>query len=104
MVAVRSGLAAGFLGALLLALAASAGFAEQKSVAPQTEVAKVNINQASQEELEGVRWIGPVLAKRIIEHRGAHGPFKSVEDLIQVPGIGEVKFQKIKDQITVEKR
>ncbi len=60
----------------------------------------VNINQASAEELASkLSGIGPVLAQRIIEYRSSHGPFKKNEDLQQVSGIGEKKYNDIKDSI-----
>ena len=61
----------------------------------------VNINKATTEELIKVRGIGPVMAKRIIEHRDKNGAFKSIDDLTQVQGIGGNKLQRIKDQIMV---
>ena len=61
----------------------------------------VNVNKATTEELIKVRGIGPVMAKRIIEHRDKNGAFKSIEDLTQVQGIGGNKLQRIKDQVTV---
>jgi len=61
----------------------------------------VNVNKATTEELIKVRGIGPVMAKRIIEHRDKNGMFKSIDDLTQVQGIGGNKLQRIKDQVTV---
>jgi comEA protein len=61
----------------------------------------VNVNKATPEELVKVRGIGPVMAKRIIEHRDKNGAFKSIDDLTQVQGIGGNKLQRIKDQVTV---
>jgi len=61
----------------------------------------VNVNKATTEELIKVRGIGPVMAKRIIEHRDKNGAFKSIEDLTQVQGIGGNKLQRIKDQVMV---
>ena len=61
----------------------------------------VNVNKATIEELINVRGIGPVMAKRIIEHRDKNGAFKSIDDLTQVQGIGGNKLQRIKDQVTV---
>lgn len=62
---------------------------------------RVNINTASQEELESLPGIGPALAKQIIAYRTVNGPFKSIEDILDVPGIGPKTFEKIKDLITV---
>ncbi len=61
----------------------------------------ININTASQAELESLPGIGPTLARRIIEFREKHGPFNSIEDIKKVPGIGETTFSRIKDYITV---
>lgn len=62
---------------------------------------RININTASQAELESLPGIGPVLAQAIIEYRQANGPFKTIEELIDVPGIGPKTFEKIKALITV---
>ncbi len=61
----------------------------------------VNVNKATAEELIKVRGIGPVMAKRIIEHRDKNGAFKAIDDLAQVQGIGGNKLQRIKDQVMV---
>ncbi|MBN1145893.1 MAG: helix-hairpin-helix domain-containing protein [Anaerolineales bacterium] len=62
----------------------------------------ININTATQAELESLPYIGPALAQRIIEYREANGPFESIEEIIEVYGIGQSTFEKIKDLITVE--
>lgn len=62
---------------------------------------KVNINTASWEELTALEGIGDVLAKRIVAYREQNGPFSSAEDLMEISGIGEKKFQAIREQITV---
>ena len=61
---------------------------------------KVNINTATAGQLQTLPGIGPVLAKRIITHRSAHGPFGSVAELINVSGIGEKKLESIWNLIT----
>jgi len=61
---------------------------------------KVNINTASEQELQALPGIGPALARRIIEYR-QQKPFRSVEDIKNVRGIGPKKFEEIKDKITV---
>src|SRR5690349_23771445 len=48
----------------------------------------LDLNRATPAELDALPGIGPVLAKRVVEWREAHGPFRAVEDLEQVPGIG----------------
>ena len=65
------------------------------------EQALVNINKANVEELDSIRGIGPLLAQRIVDFRQANGRFEHLEDVIRVPGIGQAKFEKIKNQITL---
>ena len=62
---------------------------------------KININTASQEELEKISGIGPALAQRIIEYRKENGKFKNIDELKNVSGIGDKKFESIKSQITI---
>jgi competence protein ComEA len=62
---------------------------------------KININTATQEELESLPMIGPVLAKQIIEYRTANGLFQKIEDIVDVPGIGPKTFEVIQELITV---
>ncbi len=64
--------------------------------------AKLNINLATAAELEALPGIGPALAEAIVRQREAMGGFKAVEDLLEVPGIGEAKFNDIRDLVTVE--
>ena len=61
----------------------------------------VNINTATAEELETLPGIGEVLAATIIQHREEHGPFTSVDQLLDVSGIGEVTLEEIRDLVTV---
>jgi competence protein ComEA len=62
---------------------------------------KVNINEADADTLDLLPHIGPALAQRIIDYRLAHGPFKRIEDINNVKGIGDAIFSAIKDLITV---
>ena len=62
---------------------------------------KININTASKEELMTLSGIGEVIAQRIIDYREEHGKFNAVEEIKNVTGIGEARFNNIKDQITV---
>lgn len=64
--------------------------------------ALVNINVASQQELEELPGIGPVTAEKIISFRQANGPFATIEEVTLVSGIGDGKFDQIRDLITVE--
>ena len=62
----------------------------------------VNINKASQTELETLPGIGPSTALKIINYRNENGKFSSIEDLKKVSGIGDSKFDNIKDLISVK--
>jgi competence protein ComEA len=62
----------------------------------------VNINTADQAELESLPGIGPVLAQRIIAYREANGLFTTIEEIIEVDGIGQSTYELIKDLITVD--
>ena len=61
----------------------------------------VNINTADEQTLDSLPGIGPAMAKRIIEYRNTEGMFQSPEDLKKIKGIGNAKFEKLKDRITV---
>ena len=63
--------------------------------------AAVNLNTATVDELVALPGIGPVKAQAIIDHRTAHGPFKSIEGLKDVKGIGATRFEKLKPELTV---
>jgi competence protein ComEA len=62
---------------------------------------KININSASADVLDKLPRIGPKVAQRIIDFRKQNGPFKKVEELMKVKGIGEKTFAKLKDLITI---
>ena len=67
--------------------------------APNT--AKININTASKEELEEIPGVGPSTADKILTYREENGLFTFIEDIMNVTGIGEGKFEKMKDIITI---
>jgi competence protein ComEA len=62
---------------------------------------QININTATQSELESLSGIGPVYAQAIIKYRLENGPFEKIEDIQEVSGIGPVTFEKIRPYITV---
>ncbi len=63
---------------------------------------KININTASKDKLCELNGVDVVIADRIIERREKVGPFKSVEEIIEVKGIGDKTFLKIKEFVVVE--
>lgn len=64
-------------------------------------LAAVNINTASQSELEMVRGVGPAKAKAIVQYREANGAFKSVDELDNVKGFGKATVEKLRSDLTV---
>jgi len=68
---------------------------------PSPQAAAVNLNTANISQLEGLPGIGKSVAERIIEYRQKNGGFKKVEDLMNVRGIGEKSFLKLKPLVMV---
>lgn len=66
------------------------------------DTAKININMASADELAQLKGVGSKYAERIVEYREKNGPFKSVQDIMKVPGIGQKTYEENQDRITVE--
>jgi competence protein ComEA len=93
--------------ALAVAVAAHpAAQAAQKTAAPsradaKAAVAPINLNTATAAELEKLPGIGQKVAARIVEYREKNGPFKKVEELMNVQGIGEKSFLQFRSQLTV---
>lgn len=65
------------------------------------ETTLININTANEEELQKITGVGESTAKRIIEYREGNGYFSKIEDIMNVEGIGEGKFNKMKEEITI---
>ena len=63
--------------------------------------AKISINKATAAELTALPGVGPKMAERIVAYRTQNGPFKRVEDLMRVKGIGEKTFLKWKERLTL---
>lgn len=78
-----------------------APYTVQQLPAAAAQPRSVNLNTATAEELCTLPGIGPGTAADIIAHRSEHGPFRRAEDLMDVRGIGRVKFEKLQDRITV---
>ena len=70
---------------------------------PGTETkGKININNATIEELDSLPGIGQEKAKSILEYRESYGPFNSIQDLLYVPGIGASMLDEIRDLVTIK--
>jgi len=65
---------------------------------------QIDLNKASTEELTTIPGVGEALARRIIEFREKEGPFRRVEDLMKVKGIGEKSFQKMRSHVKVDSK
>ena len=88
--------------ALTVAAPSSASPLQEKSQDAKAAPAQVvNLNTAPAEQLERLPGVGPSTSARIIEYRQKNGGFKKIEELMNVRGIGEKAFLKMKSQITV---
>jgi competence protein ComEA len=74
---------------------------ESRTSARAPSIGIVNINTASAVDLEALPGIGAKTAARIVEYRQKNGPFKKVEELMNVRGVGEKNFLKLKPQISI---
>ncbi len=74
----------------------------ETSVPQETEYLWININTASEEEFQKLEGIGPAIAAEIISYRTENGDFMNIDQLLEVDGIGEKKFEAIRDHIYVE--
>ena len=89
--------------AALLLSVAGAALAEPPSATPQTSlVGVVNVNTATDEELQILPGIGPSRARAVLEYRESHGAFKSVDELTAVSGIGERALEKIRQHCVLK--
>ena len=101
---------AGLITACLVALvfAATAGPAvavesDDADAAKGAASRPIDINKATAVELTAIPGVGDVIAQRIVDFRDKQGPFRRVEDLLKIQGIGEKSFQKIRPHVKVEK-
>ncbi len=92
-------LATGLAVVLGLTLSSGAAFAASTTPAP---AGKVNINTASADQLSALPGVGDKLAARIVEYRQKSGGFKSVQELMNVKGIGEKNLAKLQPHLTAE--
>lgn len=79
--------------------AAGADGAAPPGTAPATPAVPLNLNTATPEQLDELDGIGPATAEQIVAYREAHDGFGSIEELDQVPGIGETRLASLRDQV-----
>jgi competence protein ComEA len=104
----------GLAGAALVIMAIAAGRASLVCAAPSrgapsaksatadaADKAPVDINAADAEKLATLPGVGPSIAQRIVEYRKEHGPFKSVDELVNVRGVGEKLLGRLREHVTV---
>jgi len=99
LVARRAALGVGVLALLVVSpsyVRAQAPAASLEKAAPV-----INLNTASAADLENLPGVGAKMAERIVEYRQKNGPFKKIEDLMNVKGIGEKNFLKLKARLSV---
>ena len=84
-----------------LVIALCAGTVNASAQDTGAAVATVNINTASAEQFEALPGVGAKTAQRILEHRQKNGPFKKVEELMNIKGIGEKSVLKLKPYLTI---
>ena len=90
----------------VVGLAVTAQAAQDSGRAPASRPAMetatpINLNTATAAQLEALPGVGPALAQRIVEYRQQSGGFKKIEELMNVRGIGETSFLKLKPLVTV---
>jgi competence protein ComEA len=89
----------GLLTGVLLAAAVPEALAQQSAAV--AKAAALDLNSATAADLESLPGVGRSTAERIIEYRQKNGPFKKIEELMNVKGIGEKSFLKLKPLIAV---
>ena len=83
------------------AAAATGGQSSGSGSAASAASQPVNLNAATLDQLTDLDGIGPKTAQKILDYREANGGFKSIEELLEVPGIGPAKFEQIKAQVVI---
>jgi competence protein ComEA len=94
-------MAASLTGLAQTQTASSAQTTGRRASQPPAPATPININTATASELEALPGVGPAMAERIVEYRQKNGAFKKIEDLMNVKGIGEKSFLKLKPLVTI---
>ena len=89
--------------AVLVGLLAFRGYGNRLGARPTEPAASdlIDLNTAEQSEIAQVPGVGPKMAEAIVDHRRLHGPFKSVDELNDVRGLGPVTFEKVRNHFRV---
>jgi len=74
----------------------------ERVVKVDTNIAKIDLNQAKTEDLLSLRGISPKLAEKIIAYRNQNGPFRNLEELKEIKGIGDYRYEKLRDLFFVD--
>jgi len=69
--------------------------------AAKAQIPAVNVNTATDQELQAIPGVGPAIAQRIVDYRTQFGNFEQLDELQNISGIGPMKFEKMKPQITI---
>lgn len=85
---------------VVIARVPAVGQASSNAGVESEESGKVNVNTADVEKLDELKGVGPAIAEAIVAYREENGPFASLEDLLEVPGIGESKLDGMRDQVS----
>jgi len=85
----------------LVGLVPAPAHAAEAPAAHQT-AETIHLNQATAEQLQALPGVGPALSERIVQYRTEHGPFRTVDQLADVKGVGQAKLAKFKNQLTVD--
>ena len=86
---------------LVWGLAPATVHAGPQGAVQEASFSAVSINTAPAAALEELPGVGPALAARVVQYREEHGPFKRVEEIKEVKGIGDTLFEKLKDRLTL---